>query len=55
STLPLTFQEAVVFTQWLGVRYLWIDALCIIQEDEVDWSREAIAIYSHIFTSIHQY
>ena len=43
NTLPKTLQDAVVITQAFGVRYLWIDALCIIQvqkgENE-DWQRE---------------
>jgi hypothetical protein len=33
STLPRAFQEAVVFTRALGIRYLWIDSLCLIQDD----------------------
>jgi hypothetical protein len=33
STLPRAFQEAVVLTRALGIRYLWIDALCLIQDD----------------------
>jgi hypothetical protein len=33
SALPRTFQEAVVFTRALGIRYLWIDSLCLIQDD----------------------
>ncbi|KAL2146811.1 hypothetical protein VTI28DRAFT_2292 [Corynascus sepedonium] len=39
--LPRTFQEAVEFTRKLGIRYLWIDSLCIIQDDIEDWRREA--------------
>src|SRR5438034_1924444 len=38
--LPKTFQDAVLLTRALGVRYLWIDSLCIIQDDEKDWKRE---------------
>jgi hypothetical protein len=34
--LPQTFQDAVKITRSLGLRYLWIDALCIIQDDEAD-------------------
>lgn len=34
STLPKTFQDAVILTRSLGVRYLWIDALCIIQDSK---------------------
>ncbi|KAJ0115193.1 HET-domain-containing protein [Diaporthe amygdali] len=41
SDLPKTFQEAVLFTRKLGIRYLWIDSLCIIQNDAEDWFREA--------------
>lgn len=33
SILPRAFQEAIVFTRALGVRYLWVDALCIVQDD----------------------
>jgi hypothetical protein len=33
STLPRAFQEAVVLTRALGIRYLWIDALCLVQDD----------------------
>jgi len=31
--LPKTFQDAVSFVQRLGIGYLWIDALCIVQDD----------------------
>lgn len=41
ADLPKTFQEAMIFTHKLGIRYLWIDSLCIIQDDADDWFREA--------------
>ena len=41
STLPKTFQDAVLLTGDLGIRYLWIDALCIIQDSNQEWSHEA--------------
>ncbi|KKP06993.1 serine/threonine protein kinase [Trichoderma harzianum] len=41
KALPKTFQDAVTVTRALGVPYLWIDSLCIIQEDEKDWELEA--------------
>ncbi|RYP48158.1 hypothetical protein DL768_005890 [Monosporascus sp. mg162] len=41
STLPQTFKDAVLFTRSLRVRYLWIDAVCIIQGDAADWVRES--------------
>lgn len=34
-------QDAVTVTRALGIRYLWIDSLCIIQDSRDDWSREA--------------
>ena len=42
--LPLTFRDAVYATRRLGVNYLWIDALCIIQDDKADWQRESRAM-----------
>jgi hypothetical protein len=38
--LPRTFQETFEVTRQLGIRYLWIDALCIVQDDELDWAKE---------------
>ena len=39
--LPKTFREAVEITRNLGIRYLWIDALCILQDSHKDWRHEA--------------
>lgn len=40
--LPATFRDAIVVTRHLGIRYLWIDAICITQDDmDEDWPREA--------------
>ncbi|KIW27878.1 uncharacterized protein PV07_07576 [Cladophialophora immunda] len=39
--LPTTFQHAMQFARELGVRWIWIDALCIIQGDEQDWLFES--------------
>ncbi|EAQ84185.1 hypothetical protein CHGG_10589 [Chaetomium globosum CBS 148.51] len=41
SRLPRNFQDAIEFTRKLGIRYLWIDSLCIIQDDIEDWRYEA--------------
>lgn len=41
ESLPKTFQDAVVLTRNLGLRYIWIDSLCIIQDDIQDWKNEA--------------
>ena len=39
--LPPAIQDAIRLTRLLGLRYIWIDALCIIQDDRDDWTREA--------------
>lgn len=39
--LPRTFLEAVSITRDLGIPYLWIDSLCIVQDDPGDWRMEA--------------
>ncbi|KAH7311482.1 heterokaryon incompatibility protein-domain-containing protein [Stachybotrys elegans] len=39
--LPQTFQDAVWVSNQLGIRYIWIDSLCIVQDDADDWSRES--------------
>lgn len=39
--LNLNFRDAVYISAKLGLRYLWIDSLCIIQDDHEDWEMEA--------------
>ncbi|ROW13657.1 hypothetical protein VPNG_04583 [Cytospora leucostoma] len=41
DNLPTTFQHAVAATRGLGVQYLWIDSLCIIQGPDGDFQNEA--------------
>ena len=41
ENLPKTFQDCVEFSQCMGIRYVWIDSLCIIQDDHQDWLSEA--------------
>lgn len=38
--IPQSFQDAFIYTRKLGIRYLWIDALCIIQDSQNDWKIE---------------
>lgn len=50
-----TFQDAIAVTRTLGVRYLWVDSLCICQDDEGDWERESAkmsSIYSNSYLTI---
>ena len=57
--LPGTFRDAILVTRKLrvvfGVQYIWIDALCIIQDNLEDWRREASKmrdIYYHSFCNL---
>lgn len=53
--LPQVFQDAISITKQLGFRYLWIDALCIIQDSEEDFKREAATmaeVYSNTAVNI---
>lgn len=45
KSLPLvelskTLQDAVKITAWLGFRYIWIDSICIIQNNDEDKQQE---------------
>lgn len=46
SDLPLTFRDAVRCAQALEIAYLWIDSLCIIQDDLRDWDVESAKMAS---------
>jgi len=53
--LSMTFRHAIQITRGLGIRYIWIDALCIVQNDHDDWAREAAkmrTVYSDAFLTI---
>jgi hypothetical protein len=41
KTLSKTFQDAITATRRLGLRYLWIDCFCIVQDDTHDWQVES--------------
>ncbi|KAH7310526.1 heterokaryon incompatibility protein-domain-containing protein [Stachybotrys elegans] len=39
--IPAIINEAISVTRDLGFRYLWVDSLCIVQDDMGDWNAEA--------------
>jgi len=39
--MPETLQDACTVTKALGIRYIWIDCLFIVQDSIVDWEQEA--------------
>jgi len=42
DNLSRLFQEAIKFTARAQVNYIWIDALCIIQDSRKDWKNRSI-------------
>jgi Heterokaryon incompatibility protein (HET) len=50
TSLPQTFKDALELTRSLGFGYIWIDALCIVQDSKSDWQYEAALmgdVYAH--------
>jgi hypothetical protein len=41
EALSKTFRDAIETTRYLGLQYLWIDSLCIVQDQLSDWEAEA--------------
>jgi hypothetical protein len=46
SQLPKTFRDAIYFVRKMGVQYLWVDSLCIVQDSKSDWDKESGAMSS---------
>ena len=42
--MPKTFVDAIQIARSLQIPYLWIDALCIVQDEEQEWQEEAAAM-----------
>ncbi|KAF2830793.1 HET-domain-containing protein [Ophiobolus disseminans] len=43
---PRTLKDAILISRKLCIPYIWIDALCIIQDDANDWAHESKAMAS---------
>jgi hypothetical protein len=43
EAFPATFQDAIQFTRRLGLKYIWIDSVCIIQDDA-----HAVVVFNQI-------
>ncbi|KAI8668913.1 HET domain-containing protein [Fusarium keratoplasticum] len=53
--LSNAFRDAIFLTRQLGLHYIWIDSLCIIQDSRTDWEIESAKmsfIYSKAFLTI---
>ncbi|KAI0187194.1 heterokaryon incompatibility protein-domain-containing protein [Xylaria flabelliformis] len=55
AQIPPTFQNAIEISRRLDIHYIWIDALCIVQDDKEDWERESgmmAEVYGKSFITI---
>lgn len=53
--LSETFQDAITLTRQLRVQYIWIDSLCIVQDDRYDWETESAtmaAVFQNAYLTI---
>ncbi|EWZ30166.1 hypothetical protein FOZG_16335 [Fusarium oxysporum Fo47] len=53
--LSVTFRDAADVCKRLGIQYIWIDSLCIIQDDPQDWLQESTqmaGIYANAFLGL---
>ncbi|KAH8890668.1 HET-domain-containing protein, partial [Thozetella sp. PMI_491] len=46
ADLPATIRDAVTFAERIGVKHLWVDSVCIVQDDGEDWARESALMHS---------
>ncbi|KAH8881797.1 HET-domain-containing protein, partial [Thozetella sp. PMI_491] len=52
DSIPQTFRDAIDFSRRLGIEFIWIDSLCIIQDDLQDWEEQASQMAS-IYKEAH--
>ena len=55
NELPRTFKDMVSVSRSLHIQYVWIDSLCILQDDKGDWKAESAKmwqIYSNAYANI---
>lgn len=52
TTIPKNLQDAITFARDLEIRWIWIDTLCIIQDEVADWQRES-AKMANIYEGAH--
>ncbi|KAK4168865.1 heterokaryon incompatibility protein-domain-containing protein, partial [Cladorrhinum sp. PSN259] len=44
ASFPATLKDVIILAKALGFQYIWIDALCIIQDDSLDWQEQSAAM-----------
>ncbi|KAF2833992.1 hypothetical protein CC86DRAFT_277379, partial [Ophiobolus disseminans] len=55
SSMPATIGDAIKVAHWIGVKSIWIDASCIIQDSKRHWEKEGARmdqVYSGSYLTI---
>ena len=52
GAVPATFRDVIYVARQLGVSYLWIDSICIVQGDKEEWEREGGTMF-HVYQNAH--
>ncbi|KAL9093996.1 MAG: hypothetical protein Q9165_003666 [Trypethelium subeluteriae] len=55
AEMPATYRDIIKITRDLGLRYLWVDSLCICQDELRDWERESanmLSTYSNAYLNV---
>ncbi|RYF39160.1 MAG: hypothetical protein EOO38_23715, partial [Cytophagaceae bacterium] len=55
NSLSASIRDAITITRMLGVKYIWVDALCIIQCSKEDWVYEGsvmLQVYRNSFCNL---
>lgn len=53
--IPKTIQDAITFVYLIGEKYLWVDALCLVQDDQIsmrDGIQSMNLVYENAFATI---
>lgn len=52
AQLPKSFSDSLAVASRLDIAYIWIDSLCIVQDDEQDWLNEASQMHRVYMNSV---
>lgn len=55
QNLPTSLKDVIKVVGLLGLKYVWIDSICIIQDSPADWNKEASRmadIYANAYVTI---
>lgn len=47
TRIPRAFRDAMLYTQRLGLEHIWIDFMCIIQNNYTNWKEESTCMFQY--------